>query len=162
MFCLNDPFIGCVPYKNKEDYKKWCQENRLYLNGRKQQYRKRVGRKEYPEKNAEWRERNRDRCCFNALRGRAKYLYGIPLDEYAAVQIRAMTEPCEICGKKPSREASLSHRKLHIDHPKGERRMRGLICNYCNMGLGNFRDNIEILQSAIEYLMADSARKAYA
>ena len=150
-----------MPYKNKEDRKKWDDQNRLHSNEWRQQYRKRVGRKDYPEKNAEWRKQNRKRCCEAAARGRAKYKYGIPLDKFAAIRIRTMTEGCEICGRTPSREGKGRQGILHIDHPKGERRMRGLLCHHCNVGLGSFRDSIENLQSAIEYLMVDSARKAY-
>jgi Recombination endonuclease VII len=162
MFCSNDPFIGCMPYKNKEDQKKWQVENREHLNTWRKEYRKRVGRKDNPETNIQWRRQNRKRCVISAIRGRSKMRYGIPLKEFAEIRLRAETGVCEICGGKPSRCERSGNGILHIDHPKGERRMRGLLCHKCNTGLGSFGDNIEKLQSAIEYLMIDSVRRAYA
>lgn len=48
----------------------------------------------------------------------------------------------------------------HIDHdhsccPEGKSCgvcVRGLICNTCNTGLGMFKDNVDFLQGAIDYL----------
>ena len=31
-------------------------------------------------------------------------------------------------------------------------KIRGLLCSNCNRGLGHFKDNIDILKSAIKYL----------
>jgi len=31
-------------------------------------------------------------------------------------------------------------------------KVRGLLCNKCNMGIGLFKDNIELLKEAIKYL----------
>lgn len=38
------------------------------------------------------------------------------------------------------------------DHCHTESKARGLLCVKCNAGLGYFKDNIEYLQSAIDYL----------
>jgi hypothetical protein len=149
-----------MPYKNKEDAKKWRDENRERLNLWRKDYRKRVGRKDYPAKTAEWRAKHRARCVQNAGRGRAKMRYGVGLNEYAEIRHRQETGECEICGGKPSRRERSGNGILHIDHPRGEKRMRGLLCHRCNTGLGSFKDSIENLKSAIDYLMADSARRA--
>ncbi len=49
---------------------------------------------------------------------------------------------CYVCGKH----------ELHIDHCHESGRVRGLLCNSCNLGLGNFKDDIELLLKAVEYL----------
>lgn len=61
---------------------------------------------------------------------------------------------CEIC-KKP--ETSLANygtksRRLAIDHCHTTGEFRGLLCANCNQGLGRFKDNIESLENAINYL----------
>ena len=56
---------------------------------------------------------------------------------------------CLICGKvfdfTIKMEACIDH-----DHTTGK--VRGLLCTQCNSGLGFFKDNIEYLKKAIEYL----------
>lgn len=55
---------------------------------------------------------------------------------------------CYCCGKH---ESDLP-KKLCLDHCHSTMRLRGLLCTNCNNMIGNARDNIEILQKAIEYL----------
>lgn len=40
----------------------------------------------------------------------------------------------------------------NIDHCHKTNKVRALLCSACNKGLGFFRDNIEFLQNAIQYL----------
>lgn len=55
---------------------------------------------------------------------------------------------CYLCGKS---ELELTY-KLSLDHCHETGQIRGLLCMNCNVGLGNFQDNTEILRKAIEYL----------
>lgn len=41
---------------------------------------------------------------------------------------------------------------FHVDHDHKTGKLRGLLCENCNHGLGKFKDNIQILQNAIQYL----------
>jgi hypothetical protein len=41
---------------------------------------------------------------------------------------------------------------FHADHDHDSSKPRGVLCHNCNVALGNFKDNPEILQAAIEYL----------
>lgn len=43
---------------------------------------------------------------------------------------------------------------LCVDHCHVTGKVRGLLCNSCNVGLANFRDNAEALTRAMEYLCA--------
>jgi len=56
---------------------------------------------------------------------------------------------CDICGtNKPGGGFGI----FHIDHIKGTKIIRGLLCNNCNVGIGWLKHDINILQRAIEYL----------
>lgn len=58
---------------------------------------------------------------------------------------------CAICG---------SSYRLHIDHDHKTGQLRGLLCHFCNTGLGHFRDSPERLRAAIAYLMKHRMRGA--
>lgn len=68
--------------------------------------------------------------------------YGLELTEYNRLCEKQLN-CCLICKK--------SCPKLVVDH-KVEGSYRGLLCNTCNVGLGMFREDINILKSAIAYL----------
>jgi hypothetical protein len=61
---------------------------------------------------------------------------------------RAEPPVCEICCEPPSGR----DRALCLDHDHATGLFRGWICRKCNSGLGNFRDSIELLNTAISYL----------
>jgi hypothetical protein len=80
--------------------------------------------------------------------GKSKQLqweYGISLDQYNEM-MRKQDGRCAICG------VPNFIRKLVIDHCHDTGKVRGLLCDRCNTGIGKLRDNIDILQSAIKYL----------
>ena len=55
---------------------------------------------------------------------------------------------CAICGIKREN----IKRDFANDHNHKTGKIRGLLCGNCNMGLGQFSDNIKTLQKAIKYL----------
>ncbi len=71
--------------------------------------------------------------------------YGLSAKEYIE-KITAQNNLCAICGDKKEGKV------LCVDHDHKTGKVRGLLCGNCNIGLGNLKDNIQILQSAIEYL----------
>jgi len=56
---------------------------------------------------------------------------------------------CMLCNKKEYRKNTT---RLSIDHYHKTGKIRGLLCNQCNVGLGAFKDNIKLLKKAIIYL----------
>jgi len=56
---------------------------------------------------------------------------------------------CAICKKKRPQ----NQRNLAVDHCHKSGKIRGLLCSRCNIGLGIFGDKVDLLQSAIDYLM---------
>lgn len=80
--------------------------------------------------------------------------YGISAEEYEKARVD-QDYKCKLCSAS---EKEQYHNRLHIDHCHSTGLFRGLLCNNCNTGLGHFRDNIETLQKAIEYLNESSLR----
>jgi hypothetical protein len=116
-----------------------------------------------PEKHIDrvvrWREANRDR--FNAYQRRnnarperkramrdAYYrrTFGISADDFDAL-LDSQGGGCAICGTQPERVAN-----LHLDHCHDSGGIRGILCVSCNQGIGQFRDDPDLLDAAARYL----------
>ena len=59
-------------------------------------------------------------------------------------------DACAICGTKDTG----NRKAFHVDHCHDTGKIRGLLCGNCNSGIGNLRDDINLLQRAIEYLQS--------
>lgn len=80
-------------------------------------------------------------------------LYRDMMDDGPLKEIIASTRFCTICGDDGD---------LVVDHDHKTNKIRGILCNRCNKGLGLFRDNPDFLEYARIYLLAsqDSAEAA--
>ncbi len=56
-------------------------------------------------------------------------------------------EVCEICGGKQR-----PGKHMCVDHNHTTGKVRGPLCDWCNKGLGQFRDDPALLMAAIQYL----------
>jgi len=79
---------------------------------------------------------------------RMRKQFGIGAVEYDAI-LASQDGGCAICGKAGN--GSRGYR-LHVDHDHVTGRVRGILCSECNFGLGKFRDDLDLLQRAINYL----------
>jgi Autographiviridae endonuclease VII len=61
---------------------------------------------------------------------------------------------CAICRVHADEvpHVSFRHNPLVIDHDHAAGEVRGLLCSTCNIGLGQFKDSVDLLQKAIAYL----------
>ena len=73
--------------------------------------------------------------------------YGITLEDYE-VMLESQNHTCKICATGEPRGVGT----WKVDHCHTTGKVRGLLCNNCNLGLGNFKDNTVVLAAAIKYL----------
>lgn len=77
-----------------------------------------------------------------------KRLYGISVDDYDRM-FSEQGGKCAICGNRSGRSNIAT---LNVDHDSVSGKIRGLLCNRCNLGIGRFQHNIQILKKAHRYL----------
>jgi len=93
----------------------------------------------------EWREKYPERYREAKRKHNLKRIYGITIQEYDKI-LKKQKGRCAICGKKPGKI------RLAVDHCHRTGKIRGLLCNSCNLGIGKLGDTIEKLKKAIDYL----------
>lgn len=83
---------------------------------------------------------------------RYKYKYGISLDDYNFF-LEKQNYVCAICFcPETDKGAHKEIKTLSVDHCHGTGKVRGLLCNKCNIMLGCSKDNTQVLLNAIKYL----------
>lgn len=71
--------------------------------------------------------------------------YGITIETYDRM-LQEQEGTCKICASPPGT------RRLAVDHCHETGVVRGLLCYRCNIALGYFRHNDQLLQKAADYL----------
>lgn len=103
----------------------------------------------YYSKRTEVLKRINDSYCPIKERGKKlKRMYGLSSEEYETM-LANQNHSCLICH---STDPHHSSGRFVVDHCHTTNKVRGLLCNRCNVGLGNFKDNVASLRSAIDYL----------
>ena len=72
-----------------------------------------------------------------------KNAYGITSNEYNTM-LTEQEHKCIICQQQMVTP--------HVDHDHNTGKVRGLLCMQCNTALGKFKDDVDTLQRAIDYL----------
>jgi hypothetical protein len=103
-----------------------------------------------------WVEENPERATFLRKQARLKK-YGIDFKRYAEIWDE-QKGCCAICAMSfgPFGTSENAKEMAYIDHDHVTGKVRGLLCNNCNAGLGHFFDTIERLETAINYLRKHS------
>jgi hypothetical protein len=114
-------------------YNRKYEEDSEFRNKRKQHFRE-----FYVENYTNRREKHNNDRMFRK--------YGITREEFD-VMSEAQGGLCTICQRPP-----IGKTRLSVDHCHKTLRVRGLLCDQCNTGLGMFQDNPEVLAAAITYL----------
>lgn len=113
------------------------------------------------KRSREWRKANPERRKTTTRRHYGKYreyrkylhirkTYGLSEEQYKAM-LEAQGGLCKICKKVG--------KKLHVDHCHRTGLIRGILCNYCNVMLGQAFDRISTLAAAHRYIVEAYAKQ---
>jgi len=75
---------------------------------------------------------------------------GLTLEDYYELY-KEQEGKCKICQEYFEKESEHPHGILHVDHCHETKKVRGLLCNGCNLGIGHL-NSPTLLESAIKYL----------
>jgi Recombination endonuclease VII len=119
--------LGVVPVNPRKEYQK------AYVAANKDKIRQYY---------INYRDKNRH----HKARYDRRYNYGVTEDEFK-ILIDNQLNKCLLCCAEFGKD-----NKPHVDHDHDKKLVRGLLCHSCNVGLGHFKDNVDTLQRAINYL----------
>jgi hypothetical protein len=134
-FRLKNPLVRLTKEQrqanNRAYNKRWYAANREYDKQRR----------------AEWYAANIEHRRAITRNSTYKRKYGLTIAEYDAMVV-AQGGRCAICGADNPRGVG----RWPVDHCSKTGKVRRLLCNGCNPGLGFFKHDVDLLQRAIDYL----------
>ena len=165
----------CKDRKTRDGLYCYCKEcqaikRRAITNEQWQRYQKKwrannpdmvrdAGRRRYalnPEahraRSKQWRDRHRNRLApkwKDQRRSTTLKAYGLTPAEYDRLLV-SQDGCCAICKSADSQHWS---GRFQVDHDHDTNAVRGLLCSPCNGGLGMFKDSVDRLLAAMNYLV---------
>lgn len=80
--------------------------------------------------------------------------FGITKEKYNNMIVN-QNNVCAICKNiETSKHKTGIVKSLSVDHCHKTNKVRGLLCSKCNLAIGVFKDSVDILKSAIDYLLS--------
>jgi hypothetical protein len=86
----------------------------------------------------------RERSKLQRKKSALKIRYGLSLDDVSKM-LKDQDNNCAICQQDITQD-------INIDHNHSNGKVRQILCTPCNLGLGGFKDNPEVLMMAANYL----------
>lgn len=102
-------------------------------------------RKRDPDYKKRWRKKHRDRLRTEHI----GYRYGISQEVYDCL-LSEQNGKCALCGLVFDSSENLKTPRVDHDHVTGK--VRALLCHHCNAGLGQFKDNPDVMERAAAYV----------
>lgn len=96
----------------------------------------------------EFRVNNREKQRVYMRRHILKKRYGMTIEDYERM-LEEQGGCCAICGTD---DPGVDTWSFCVDHDHITGKVRALLCRRCNTGLGQFRDDIQVLRAALRYL----------
>ena len=150
-FYISKPREGIRQKKNGLD--SWCKEchreKAREWNSNNKEKKLQYFREWYARHGNAYYQERKSLFAKRAFESKLKTQFGITSDDWEAM-FQAQKGCCGICGKLSAK------RRLCVDHCHRTNKVRGLLCNSCNRGLGYLGDDIERLQKSITYLQKHS------
>lgn len=138
--------------KNREKFIQASRDNRV-----KNREKILVYKKEYAQRNRErimkYQEEYRHKTRDNRINQYYLYKYGLTPQQREDL-FQKQKGKCAICGTGFQTIAS-----AHVDHDHETGKVRGLLCNSCNLLIGFAKENEFVLSAAISYLRIHQPRK---
>lgn len=147
-----------MPYKNPQSseakasanrrLRKYRSANREKINARARERTKNdpIYRQKMLDKQKKYAKKNREKVLAYKKRHNLLKNYGLSIETFNEL-LKTQNGGCAICGN-----TGIETKRLSVDHNHTTKEVRGILCNDCNFGLGNFKDNQKLLLKAIEYL----------
>jgi hypothetical protein len=141
-----DAFASCK--RNKDGLQTMCRECQSKY-GEKHRQKPEV-KKARAKSHKEWRKKNPEKELFYSFDFLSKQTGFTKEELYSAYNTRYSQQQgrCAICGKYGSDEK----RRFALDHNHTTNQIRDVLCNSCNVALGSFNEDVELLEKAIVYL----------
>ena len=113
-----------------------------------------AARKKYHEVPVEKRRHNNENNPCNSIEYRRKIKlwnkYGLTTEQFDSM-LKEQDSKCKICKRKLHHEGSFKE-KPHVDHCHSTGKVRGLLCGWCNQGIGSAFEDVSVLSEMINYL----------
>ena len=137
--------------KNRIKMAKWLKNNpeKREANRLRNAAWRKKDREKYNRYMRKWKSNNSNKTTSYKWKAR----YGITPEQYMEL-FKIQNGRCAICGNEETARHTRSKevQKLAVDHCHTTGKVRGLLCQDCNRGLGKFHDDPERLRKAIDYL----------
>lgn len=86
---------------------------------------------------------------------RLKNKYGCDQATYEALE-KEQGGVCAICRQPETDQYKGTTLELAVDHDHKTGKIRGLLCRSCNLAIGKFKEDVRIVEAALEYLRKHS------
>ncbi len=131
--------------------KKYRSDNRVHLDEQRKAWES-INKEAHLAQRREFYQNNKDRLLDEKKWKSIKNNYGLSKSAYEKM-LKLQSHKCLICGVTFNSESRSDRCCVDHDHSKEpEIVVRGLLCSYCNLALGLFRDDVDSLKKAIKYL----------
>ena len=102
----------------------------------------------HAEQHKIWKQKNRSSESRYEWEYTLNSRYGITVEKYEEMLI-SQRHMCAICGISQSKLKNL----LSVDHCHKTGKVRGLLCSTCNWAIGAFKDDVNVILRAHDYLV---------